>query len=285
MKLCLRFKFLRLLRSNGSRDTGTQHTASLLKLLKTFQRSRATTDADSTSRPKPRPLTLNVPLPPPLTHSLPVVIETQKAPWLPPARQRRVHHCRRQPHATQPHLLYRQRFPPERRLRNVWCTRTPRGAPACRVRSCAGSRGWISASSLGTSSGAEASQAPREGPQVSASPGSPAVLQLSLALAPNGNALPACSLTPQGIHITKGCSRKTRNIFCIDFIPLIITLLTLTYADVECFADNYKSQGLFVLIRRISLHSFRNSVWFECYLRFKKPLITGNYTECNWSLL
>lgn len=163
LKLCLRFKFLRLLRSNGSRDTGTQHTASLPKLLKTSQRSSATTDADSTPRPKPRPLTLNVPLPPPLTHSLPVVIETQKAPWLPPARQRRVHHCRRQPHATQPHLLYRQRFPPERRLRNVWCTRTPRGALACRVRSCAGSRGWISASSLGTSSGAEASQAPGKG--------------------------------------------------------------------------------------------------------------------------
>lgn len=127
---------------------------------------------------------------------------------------------------------------------------------------------------------------PREAPQVSASPGSPAALQLSLALAPKGNALPACSLTPQGIHITKGCSRKTRNNFCIDFIPLIITLLTLTYADVECFDDNYKSQGLFVLIIiRISLPFFRNSVWFECYLRFKKPLITRNYTECNWSLL
>lgn len=160
LKLCLRFKFLRLLRSNGPRDTGTQNIASVSKLPKTFQMSEATTDADSTSRPKPRPLTLSIPLPPPPTHSFPVVIETQKALWLPPARQMRVYHCRRQPHASQPHLLYRQRFPPERRLRNVWCIRTPRGAPACRVRSCAGSRGWISASSLGTSPGAEASQAP-----------------------------------------------------------------------------------------------------------------------------
>lgn len=100
---------------------------------------------------------------------------------------------------------------------------------------------------------------PSEGPQVSASPRSPAGLQLSLpspgigrcslAFAPNGNTLPACSFTAQGIHITKGCSRKTWNIFCIYFIPLIITLLTLTDAAVtECFDDNYKSQGLFVLI-------------------------------------
>lgn len=87
-------------------------------------------------------------------------IETQKAPWLPPAEKKTFRQCRRQPYPSHCQFCHSHQLPSEGSLRNVWSIRIRRRAPACPGLSCAGSKAWISASSPGTSTGAgEAGQA------------------------------------------------------------------------------------------------------------------------------
>lgn len=95
---------------------------------------------------------------PPQEAFLPVAaalaLETDKVPWLPPARRTRVRDNRRQPHPNR----HSKELPNQ--PRSGWSIRIPGTAPVFPVRFFAGYRAWISPSSQRTSIGAQASGFP-----------------------------------------------------------------------------------------------------------------------------